>query len=68
MISISQFKNIPKQNRLNYVANTLGQNGERRLYKVMKENSIMYDVINRSFDWSFSPQGHEFWFRLAHKI
>jgi len=68
MISISQFKNIPKQHRLNYVANTLGQNGERRLYKVMKENSIMYDVINRSFDWSFSPQGHHFWFYLAHKI
>lgn len=68
MISISQFKNIPKQHRLNYVANTLGQNSERRLYKVMKESSIMYDVINRSFDWSFSPQGHSFWFYLAHKI
>lgn len=67
MISISQFKNIPKELRINYIANTIDQRGETRLYKVMKEESIMYDVINRSFDWSCSPQGHHFWFSLAHK-
>jgi len=68
MIKISQFKNIPKEHRINYVANTIGQHNENRLYKVIKESSIMYDVVNCSFDWSQSPQGHEFWFYLAHKI
>lgn len=68
MISISQFKKIPKQFRINYVANTIDQRNETKLYKAMKEKSIMYDVINFSFCWSDSPQGHQFWFRLAHKI
>jgi hypothetical protein len=67
MISISQFKKIPKKIRINYVANTIDQSDEYRLCRNMKESSIMYELINKSFTWSDSPQGHDFWFHLAHK-
>ncbi len=68
MISISQFKNIPKEFRINYVANTIHQRGDNRLYRVVKESDLILEAMNKSFTWMDSPQGHDFWFRLTHEI
>jgi hypothetical protein len=65
MIKISQFKNIPKEHRINYVANTIHQKDEHAIYNTWSLNDRIYDLIDRSFCWKYSPQGHVFWNDLA---